>query len=412
MLSKVFNKSGISMKDFLIVFILIVNAVTWFFVISQLMIRITSGVNIPYDQKLIINFSYYIAIIGSCLLGAILASKIDRLKFIYLWILLGTLASLLLAVFPIFTFSDGIIISILLGVSFGLGLPSCLAYFAECTNFENRGKIAGISIFITLMIVTLFLITFEILNLSLIAIILAIWRGIGLIILSLKPKKQSSTKNSINVSFVSILKEKKFFLYFIAWFMFPLIDGFEGIIVERFLETSIPNFLSIMSIVEPLVASLSILVAGLLCDLVGRKKIILSGFLTLVLAYAIIGFNPYFEISWYLYFIIDGFSWGILILTFLLILWADLSQTESREKYYALGIIPFFVGITLSQLLEELISYQIAFTAAFSVASFFLFVAIIPLVFAPETLPEKKMELRRLRKFAEDAQKIREKYES
>ena len=30
---------------------------------------------------------------------------------------------------------------------------------------------------------------------------------------------------------------------------------------------------------------------------------------------------------------------------------------------------------------------------------------------APETLPEKKIELRRLRKFAEDAKKAKEKYE-
>ncbi|PVX24936.1 MAG: hypothetical protein CW716_09090, partial [Candidatus Bathyarchaeum sp.] len=48
---------------------------------------------------------------------------------------------------------------------------------------------------------------------------------------------------------------------------------------------------------------------------------------------------------------------------------------------------------------------------AFSLAAFFLFVAVMPLVFAPETLPEKKMELRRLRSFAEEAQKAKENYE-
>jgi hypothetical protein len=44
-------------------------------------------------------------------------------------------------------------------------------------------------------------------------------------------------------------------------------------------------------------------------------------------------------------------------------------------------------------------------------ASFFLFVAVLPLIYAPETLPEKKMELRRLRSFAEEARKAKEKYE-
>ena len=53
-----------------------------------------------------------------------------------------------------------------------------------------------------------------------------------------------------------------------------------------------------------------------------------------------------------------------------------------------------------------LVENNIELTAAFSLASFFLFVAVMPLVFAPETLPEKKMELRRLRKFVDDAKKI------
>jgi len=48
---------------------------------------------------------------------------------------------------------------------------------------------------------------------------------------------------------------------------------------------------------------------------------------------------------------------------------------------------------------------------AFSLASFFLFMAVLPLLYAPETLPEKKIELRRLRKFADDAKKAKEKYE-
>jgi hypothetical protein len=61
--------------------------------------------------------------------------------------------------------------------------------------------------------------------------------------------------------------------------------------------------------------------------------------------------------------------------------------------------------------LTESFVEQISLYAAFSLASFFLFVAVMPLMFAPETLPEKKIELRRLRKFAEDAKKAKEKYE-
>jgi hypothetical protein len=85
-----------------------------------------------------------------------------------------------------------------------------------------------------------------------------------------------------------------------------------------------------------------------------------------------------------------------------------LSQSGSREKYYALGSVPFFLSYIIPYFVD-LPSNDLG--AAFSVAAFFLFVAILPLISAPETLPEKKMELRRLRNFAEEAQKAKEKYD-
>ncbi len=149
------------------------------------------------------------------------------------------------------------------------------------------------------------------------------------------------------------------------------------------------------------------MIAGLLCDRIGRKKIVFSGFVALGVAYAIIGLAPLSVISWYLYFIVDGVAWGIFLLIFVLILWGDLSQPGTREKYYALGSVPFFLSYIIPQFLNESLFEQISSFAAFSLASFFLFVAIMPLVFAPETLPEKKMELRRLRNFAEEARKLK-----
>ncbi|MQY62434.1 MFS transporter [archaeon] len=246
---------------------------------------------------------------------------------------------------------------------------------------------------------------------TVIAIIFAIWRGTGLIIFFLKPEKHSTVTTNKNVSFASILSEKSFLLYFIAWFMFPLVDRFEGALVVPFLTGWMPNLLDIMGVVEPLVGGLSILIAGLLCDWIGRKKIVLVGFVALGVAYAIIGLDPFSVISWYLYFIVDGVAWGIFLLIFVLILWGDLSQPGSREKYYALGSVPFFLSYVIPQFLTESFVEQISLYAAFSLASFFLFVAVMPLMFAPETLPEKKIELRRLRKFAEDAKKAKEKYE-
>jgi len=233
----------------------------------------------------------------------------------------------------------------------------------------------------------------------------------GLIVFFQKPEKQPSSQITTSVSFVSILRDKTFLLYFVAWLMFPLVDKFERVLVDRFLIGWMPNLLDIMGVVEPLVAGLSILIAGLLCDWIGRKKIVLSGFVAIGIAYAIIGFVPYSVYSWYFYFIADGVAVGIFSLIFVLILWGDLAQSASSEKYYTLGSIPFFLSGVIPLLLTQSFIGQVEIYTAFSLASFFLFAAVMPLVFAPETLPEKKMELRRLRKFAEDAKKAKEKYE-
>jgi hypothetical protein len=99
------------------------------------------------------------------------------------------------------------------------------------------------------------------------------------------------------------------------------------------------------------------------------------------------------------------------LLSFVLIIWGDLSEHGSRAKYYAIGSAPFFLSFIIPELFTQSIIEDIALNAAFSMAALFLFVAFLPLVFAPETLPEKKMELRRLKSFAEQAKKEREKFE-
>ena len=372
---------------------------------------ILSGIDISHTQNLAILATFYVSIIGSAILGTFLSNKVGRLKFLYTWTVLGVVTSFLPALLTNVTLLYVWSMSLLLGASFGLGMPSCLAYFAECTVVENRGRIGGITFLIASISVPLLAIPFSTFDLATISVIFALLRGMGLIVFFLKPKKQPSSQITTSVSFVSILRDKTFLLYFVAWFMFPLVDKFESVLVVPFLTGWMPNLIDIMGVVEPLVAGLSILIAGLLCDWIGRKKIVLVGFVALGVAYAIIGLAQYSVFSWYLYFIVDGVAWGIFSLIFILILWGDLAQSGSSEKYYTLGSIPFFLSSVIPLLLTQSFVEQIPLSAAFSLASFFLFVAVMPLMFAPETLPEKKMELRRLRKFADEAKKTKEKYE-
>ncbi|NIU85103.1 MAG: hypothetical protein GWN64_16915 [Candidatus Thorarchaeota archaeon] len=405
MLRKFLEKPSVVRKDFSIAFILILNAFTWYFMTLLMINIVLSGLNVTYAQNLLIWSAYSIALIGSGIVGSILSNKLSRLKFLYLWMILGVVTSLLPALLSSFTVIIVLIMSILFGVSFGLGMPSCLTYFADCTRIENRGRMSGITLLITNLSAPLFAILFNMSNLVVNSMIFAMWRASGLIIFFLKPEEKITSEIKRNTSFTSVFHNKSFFLYFIAWLMFSLIDRFEWPILRHFFG----DFYYLIFMIGPIICSFSAFIAGLLSDWIGRKRVVLYGFVTLGIAYAIIGIAPAMLISWYFYLAISSIATGILWVTFILILWGDLSQPGTREKYYAIGETPFFLSIII-ELLSDPYVMLIPAISAFSLASFFLFLAVLPLLYAPETLPEKKIELRRLRKYVEKAKKVKEKY--
>ena len=72
-------------------------------------------------------------------------------------------------------------------------------------------------------------------------------------------------------------------------------------------------------------------------------------------------------------------------------------------------MLPFLISSYIQILFTPYAEF-VPVSAAFSLASFFLFLAVLPLMYAPETLPEKKIELKRLRKYMEKAKKVKEKH--
>jgi MFS family permease len=359
-----------------------------------------------YPQNPDVLSIYYLAIIGSSIVGPIISNKIEKVHFLYFWMILGTAVSPLILlvekapivyVMTIFTF---------LGISFGLGMPASLTYFANFTSIENRGRMAGVIFLFTALIMPITRLMFESPSLLTSSIINTIWRGIGVVLFfSLKPGQTMVSQSRKPVSYESIFQNRTFILYFIPWFMFGFVDQFGASILS-------PAFVSQFGYsppkVGPLVGSLFAFVGGIFADLFGRKRVIISSFIALGIAYAVIGIAPTFLISWYFHFVIDGMAWGVFFISFVLILWGDLSLQGAREKYYAVGNIPFFLSGVIWFLLAPYAS--IPASSAFSLASFFLFLAVLPLMYAPETLPEKKIRLRQLRSYVETAKKLREKY--
>jgi hypothetical protein len=90
-------------------------------------------------------------------------------------------------------------------------------------------------------------------------------------------------------------------------------------------------------------------------------------------------------------------------------LWGDLAEEGQKEKFYVLGGLPYLLAGFLSVIVKPF-AEVIQTVTAFSLASFFLFVAVLPLMYAPETLPEKKIKERELRDYLDKAKKTKEKY--
>jgi MFS family permease len=397
--------SSTDRKNRFIASFLVINALAWFFMTITMLDNLLISLEVTETQTIIIWTVYYLTLTGLGIIGAILTNKVNRIKFLGLWIIFGALITSFPLLFANPTMNQMPILAILLGGSLGIGMPSCLAYFADNTFIENRGRTSGmIFLFTNLAAITLFSIGITNLNIVLSWVILSIWRASGLIVFFLKPKEKIVSKTKTKDSFKVIFNNKSFLLYFVAWFMFMLVDRSEAPMVRFFLND--PTYLMI----APIIGSFSAFVGCLLADRVGRKRIVIIGFVTYGIAYAAVGIAPDFPFSKLFFLSIESVSTGILVATFILLLWGDLSEFGSREKYYAIGISPFFLT-SIFQLFSGKYLMEIPNTSAFSLAAFFLFLAVLPLLYAPETLPEKKMELRRLRKFAEEAKKAKEKYE-
>jgi MFS family permease len=386
---------GIPRKQFFLVFALLFNAFTWYYM--------TLFVIESLPQYLdAFRAIFYVATIGASLAGAILSEKVTQLKLLYLWMILGAVASLQLTFASIATVAHLSVMFILIGVSFGIGMPSCLAYLANNTSVENRGKTSAIVFLLVNLAafpLALILSMFDTITNSL---LLASWRALGLIAFAFLRPSTQETEPRRPISIKSVLQDRSFVLYLIPWLMFSIIDTVETALLTDFFGT---QYNSLTFTIKPVIASLAMLVGGLLSDRIGRKRVVMYGFVSLGIAYAIIGTAPMLPLAWNVYLVVDAIAAGILWIIFIMILWGDLSTQQSREKYYVIGSIPFLATAAVPLSMMPLASFLQANTA-FSLASFFLFLAVLPLMYAPETLPQKKIELRRLRGYVDQAKKL------
>lgn len=387
--------------------ILIVNAFVWYMYAFNILVGIVRALELAFSEVLAMWVVSFTVTAIFALTGAVIANKIGkRISFLLVWMLVGVISSSIPMLLDTSVKMNLFLIVFLFGASFGLGTPSAMAYFADSTRIENRAKLGGL-IFFTIGLGAFVLGTIDVADVMAKLSILTLWRGIGLAtFLLVNPAKTSLEKNESH-SYKYILSQRSFLLYYIPWIMFCLVNQTSAPIIIRYFGE---DFATLMAAIEGTLSGTFAVISGIFCDKIGRRRVTMLGFITLGVGYATLGIFPEAVASMYFYTVADGIAWGVFYTVFFTTLWGDLSDNSASDKYYAIGGLPYLLSNFLRFVLGPYIAETISLYTIFSLASFFLFLAVIPLMYAPETLPEKRIKERELKHYIEKAKKVKEKY--
>jgi len=391
-------KTRVPVKNFAPALFLVLNSLVWHTLTYSLL---SSYVK----QDLLILGGYYAGFAFAAILGASLFRR-SRETCLSLWTLLGGAMTALLPAIIGNSVPINILISLLFGASAGVGLPSCLAYFADATDIENRGTYGGIAWgtvgfgVLALVLLTSSLDTAQTFE------VLALWRFLGFVaFFCLSRVRGKISLVSAVPSYRLIFGRRDMLLYLLPWVMFSLVNFAEAPILSH----SLGSNATFAGFVEFAISGFFAVVGGILADIVGRKRVIITGFVILGIEYAVFGLFSTTPAIWYVYTVFDGIAWGMFAAVFFMTIWGDLAGNNQKEKYYLLGGLPYHLAVFLSELVTPFLGV-IQAAAAFSLASFFLFLAVLPLMYAPETLPEKRIREREVKEYIKKAKKTKEKY--
>lgn len=397
---------GNSKKNVATNIIILANAFVWYSYAFSFLTATIIEAGLSNDIVQILGV-HFLGIFLSVIAGELVSRRTNRrIPFILYWMLAGVFLSLAPLVISYSTFTGIIVLSEIIGVNFGFGLPICLGYFASSTKVSNRGRLSGITFLITGL--GAFLISQitggEIVTTTL---ILAGWKAAGLIaLLFLKPKDRQVEQIKAP-SYRRVFWNRAFLLYFIPWLMFLLVNSLTFPVNENHFSQ---EFVRLSSNIEFVLGGISAVIFGFLADTMGRKRLAVIGFALLGLAHAVLGFTSGSIIGWWFYTAIDGIAWGSFTMLFLFTLWGDLADNKGIERFYAVGIMPYLLSSFLRFSMGSYMANAIVdYAMIFSYAAFFLFLAILPLIYAPETLPEKTMKDRELKNYIEKAKRKVEK---
>lgn len=390
------SSSKVDKSNFAAVMLLNFGALSWFFIFIFYMedIFVTLNLNTPTYASVVGNSLVYGFAIFWSIAISFIGSRIYRRKLLFTSIILGIFSTVLLAFVegPIFTS----IVSSLMGMSLGLGLPSSMALVADNTVVENRGRASGITILGTFIIAFASMAIYRMLNhdlLYLILILVAV-RSIGLFAMVVgnfgRPLTIAEQKIRLPTT-----AYREFIYYLCPWVMFTIASSLAHSLIA---SANLGSEVYLGESLRYVFIAVFGLAAGFIADRFGRKQPIIFGLATLGIGYLLLGFNMS-EMSVTIYNALSGITWGLFYVVFLAVP-GDLSTPSLREKFYALGYILPLTGLfALSAMPTENIGDILPPEIIAQIVGVFLFLAMYPVFRAKETLSESKRRKREIREY-------------
>lgn len=398
------NKIKTNSKTAILSSVLLANAFIWYFYSIRFLTEIIANQDFSDSAVLFIWGFNILGIAVAAIFGVFVVFRFKkRVTFLLYWTIAGVILSLVPLAVDITGFNALLVFSTFVGVYFGLGMPVSMGYYAAATEAANRARFGGVTFLLAFLGVFL-LRGIGLTDIALNALVLAGCKIASFVIIVVAKPDEKEIAGNDRTSYRSIFRNKPFLLYFIPWIMFSIVNYLTAPIANKFFPE---NFSQFSTLVENVLAGVFAVVCGFLGDYIGRKRLVVGGFALMGLGYASLGMLQENIFGWWFYIVVDGIAWGAFYTIFIMTIWGDFAHQKSSEKYYAVGCLPFLFSVFMQLSIGAYVSSTVLPSAVFSFASIFLFLAVLPLAFAPETLADKIMKNREIRHYIEKAQRAR-----
>ncbi len=330
----------------------------------------------------------------SAVVGSMISEKVDRRKLFLLWITFGVLTTSSFAIFQGLVLT--LVNSALVGASFGLIFPSCYALLTDYTVSEDRARVFGVVFFASFITIILAFISFSLLPMGLTEkiMICLLLRILSFSVLLLDPCKRAVGKTE---SWRAILTRRDFVFYLLPWLIFNISDG-----LTKFLKIETSPIGLVLQYVCSLVFAF---LAGVMADWFGRKQPMIIGLVMLGISYILLGLTPS-ELSWSLVMITSGVAWGLIVISYSAVL-GDLATSGSKERYFAVGgIMNSFVVQMIFWILARSLDISVPVSVLSAVVSIILFISIIPVLRAKETLSGSRIRAKKMKHYIDKVGKL------